>query len=221
MGIKEKISEAKSRGLSKKEIKQWLLKKGFTESYIDEHLHTKPTKLSDKHLEPIEKIKLLINPQEFFRQVHEPTITNALAMYAIIAVLVAIIFAGFSFIMSGFESTSFFIIIPFFIASIIGTFLYTIISHVTLKIMKGRGSFTDSYNVVTYSLIPALLLSLIPFIGILAYAYSILLMTIGLSYNHNISKGKAVISALMPFILLFLLVVFFIGLVIVSFTNAF
>jgi len=218
MKIDEHIRDAKSHGLSKAEIEGYLLKKGFSKSKIDEELNPKPLQFSNQKLEPMDKIKLLFNPTKFFEKVHEPSIISSFTIYVVIALIAAIATTGVSVIFSGLRMNfgNLFFFIPIFIMSVVGTFIYSAIVHITCKIMKGKGKFTDSYNVVTYSLIPAAIISIIPPLSILGIIYSIVLMTFGLSVNHNFSKGKAVVAALIPFILLFLIIILFIGLIIFS-----
>ena len=73
--------------------------------------------------------------------------------------------------------------------------------------MKGSGSYTDTYNVIAYSLVPYAILSIVPLIGFLSFIYSIILMTIGFAKYHNISKGKAVTAAIIPLVIVLVLLI--------------
>ncbi|MAE13665.1 hypothetical protein CMO92_03795 [Candidatus Woesearchaeota archaeon] len=76
------------------------------------------------------------------------------------------------------------------------------ISHALIIAFKGEGKYSSSYNVYTYSMIPYLIISVVPIVGFLAIIYSIILMIIGLSKVHNISKGKAALACLLPAVLI-------------------
>ena len=82
------------------------------------------------------------------------------------------------------------------------TFVYSGLIHVLIIAFKGKEKYSGSYNVFTYSLIPYLILSVLPLVGFFAIVYSIVLMIIGLSKVHNISKGKAVLACLLPGVLI-------------------
>lgn len=217
--LKEFIKKALEQGFSKEEIVTELLKKEYSrEEIIDVFKAGKQTQISNHtqtKLPIIDKIKLIFsNPSLFFKSVNEHTISNSLIMYIIIAAILSAINIALSFVLSygvlrqiiGI-GISFFIYPVFLGIGIILTFAFAGITHLAIKLMKGEGSYVNTYNVTVYSLIPFLILSIIPIIGFLSIIYSIVLMTIGFSIQHNISKGKSVIAALMPLIIIFVLAV--------------
>jgi len=63
-----------------------------------------------------------------------------------------------------------------------------------------------------------LILSVVPMVGFLAIIYSIILMIIGLSKVHNLSKGKAALACLLPAVLVIGLLI---GLAIMIFSRGF
>ncbi len=237
MGIKEIVKEAKNKGFSKEDIVSELKRKGYSREEIDKAFfdggkrkareQIKGEKLSD-----LKKIGYLFSkPGEVFNNFYEETIVRALGLYAIIAVIVSLLGAGVLFILRGFSGGvdySFFVfdfilIVILLGISIGGTFVYAGISHLVVRGLGGSGSFVDSYNVCTYSLIPCLIISLIvPYIGWLSIIYSIILMSFGLSEYHGISRGRAVIAALLPVIIVFVLfVLLFLYVVFVFFRGGF
>lgn len=221
--LKEFVEKAKAQGYKKEDILQDLLKKGYTKEEIERAFGKKSVvKTSSKELEITEKIKLLIAPKAFFSSVRENSIKNSLITYIISAVISGIISVSLTMILSSYRilSLGLFPIILLFI-SVIGTFVYSLIVHWVVKLMKGKGNFVDTYNACTYSLVPSVLLSVIPLIGFLAIIYSIILMTFGLSSYHNISKGKAVFAALIPLIISFVLVILLIIYLIFALRNVF
>ena len=109
-----------------------------------------------------------------------------------------------------FGSGSLFFGLGFFIFGVIMTFLYSAFIHVIMIAFKSEGSYKDSYNVYTYSMVPYLILSVIPIIGFLSIIYSFVLMIMGISRVHNVSKGKAALACLLPLVLVFGLIIGFI-----------
>jgi len=101
---------------------------------------------------------------------------------------------------------------------IVMTFLYSGLIHALIIAFKGEGTYSSSYNVYAYSMIPYLILSVVPMVGFLAIIYSIILMIIGLSKVHNLSKGKAALACLLPAVLVIGLLI---GLAIMIFSRGF
>ena len=93
---------------------------------------------------------------------------------------------------------------------IVALFIYTGIIHFIIKLMGGSGRYSDTFNAGTYSLIPFIIISIIPIIGFISIIYSIVLMTIGLAEYHGISKTKACITALLPVLVVVIIFVLFI-----------
>jgi len=224
MDISKIISDAKERGYSKNEIVSLLIKKGYSKEEISQALGTKKSSYkSQESISYTDKFKLLFSsPSGFFQSFKEDSIIESMKLYIFVLLIIFSIQYGLSLILSSFFRDIFGLsyifgifgigfYISYFIASFIGTFIYAGIAHLTLILFKGEdsiGNYTDTYNVITYSLIPTIIiLSLIPIIGFLSFIYSIILITFGLSIYHKISKGKAVVAALMPIILAVIFIV--------------
>ena len=87
------------------------------------------------------------------------------------------------------------------------TVAYAGISNLVIKGLGWEGDYVDTYNACTYSFIPTLIISAIPYVGWLSIIYSIILMGFGLSAYHKITNGKATIAALVPIIIAILFIV--------------
>jgi len=227
--LKDFLTKTLEQGYTKEDLIPELLKKGYSRQEIAEAFSPHPASRKQngaKILPVIEKIKLLFShPAQFFQEVNEDTIKPSLIAYTFIALSATIVGIVLLFIIGGFFFRGFSplfgigLIFPLvlFAIAIAGTFVYAGLSHGMIKLVKGKGTFTQTYNACTYSLIPAIILAIIPYIGVLSIIYSIVLMAFGLSEYHNISKGKAVIAALLPVILLLVLVGIFITYLLYSF----
>ena len=130
-------------------------------------------------------------------------------MYAIVGAFFSVISYAFSFGMMSMIGRGYgglggfgflYSALPFVILGIglIMTFVYSGLIHALIIAFKGEGTYFSSYNVYTYSMIPYLILSVVPMVGFLAIIYSIILMIIGISKVHNISKEKAALACLLP-----------------------
>ncbi len=231
--LKEFIAQAMEQGYTKEDLIPELIKKGYSRQEIAEAFSPHPASRKQNGTEilpVIEKIKLLFShPTQFLQEVNENTIKPALIAYTLTALSAAILGIALIFIIGGFFLRGFFplfgigFIFPLilFVFSVAGTFVYAGLSHSMIKLVKGKGTFTQTYNACTYSLIPAAILAIIPYIGWLSIIYSIVLMTFGFSEYHNISKGKAVVAALTPIILAFLILGFLILYLLFSFARIF
>lgn len=214
--LKEIVAEAKKKGFSKEDLFKELLQRGYSRKEIEEAFGNKNLKTKNKQTElgSFEKIKYLFsNPQGFFENVKDATIGKSLSLYCIAFVIGVVLLIGVSMAFSGLSlSRGYFGVSYFglfgigyaiimFVLSLIWLFIYAGIAHLLAKGVGGNGSFTDSYNAVTYSLIPPLFLMFIPIIGWLGIIYSIVLMCFGFAEYHNISKGKAVVPVLVPLVI--------------------
>lgn len=96
---------------------------------------------------------------------------------------------------------AFFILIP------MGNFVGSFIIHGFTKAYGGRERYAETYKAVIYASTPSVLLSFIPFVNVAVPIWSLVLGTIGLSINQNISKGRAFLSLItlpMMFVVAFL-----------------
>lgn len=163
-----------------------------------------------------DKIKYIFsNPRFFFDNIRtEPGIKNSLIMYSIVGLFMTSISFLYSFLsdnfgagilgtMSDIFGLPFIALgIAFFIIGIIVTFVYAGMIHIVVFAFKGRGKYSDTYNVYAYSSVPSLILSVIPVVGTLTYIYSFVLTIIGISRIHNISTGKSILACIWPILLL-------------------
>lgn len=228
--LKEIVAESKKRGYSKRDLFKELVEKGYSKKEIEEAFGSNVGKArgADKEVNYFDKIKYLFsNPNYFFQSVREKTIGRALILYLIVGLIASFMGIGVSFIFSRFFFSNAFVLLgslfsfAFLGLSLAGTFVYSGISHLVVKGFRGGGNYVDSYNVVAYSLIPYLLISVIPFVGFLAIIYSIVLMIFGFSEYHKITKGKAAFAALLPVIIAILLVGLFIVYLLFALRNLF
>ena len=178
-----------------------------------------------------DKIKYIVSdPNLFFERVKlEQGIKNSILMYAIVGAFFSVISYAFSFGMMSMISRGYgglgefgflYSALPFVMLGVglIMTFIYSGLIHALIIAFKGEGTYSSSYNVYAYSMIPYLIFSVIPMVGFLAIIYSIILMIIGISKVHNISKGKAALACLLPAVLVIGLLI---GLAIMIFPRGF
>ena len=141
-------------------------------------------------------IDVITNPVEFFSKLSpvggilEPLVFGAFVI--LIYVLGLFIFR--------FQGHFFGYIIIYYIAMMIGLFVFAIILMIVSKILEGSSGFEDSFRIVAYSSVP-IALSFIPYIGILLTFYSIYIMIIGIEKFHKIERGKAIAIGIITYIL--------------------
>ena len=210
--LKDYIEKARKKGLTKKELMPALLQKGYSKKEIEDAFSSREQTQENEFLPLGEKIKGLFQPTTFFQSFRERKIWKALAIFSVASVLwlianILIIFAT-SPGPTALSISGFFAIL-LFVFGFLAHFIWAGIAHILIRFDKHEGKFKDTYNTISYSLVPVAIISIIPYVGFLSIIYSIILMTFGLSHYHNISKGRAIIAAITPIILLIVLFVFY------------
>ena len=212
------IKSNQSKGFSERQIRLQLIKNNYKKKDIDEAFailkNKAPAndKISDGGIDFWDKLNyLLTNPNLFFEKIKsEEGMKNAFAIFAMVSFSAGIINYGVNYMMR-FILPSPYGIFGYFFSGFLGlfplvgifmqlfmSFLYSGIIHLIIKAFKGTGSYSETYKVYAYSMIPFLVLSLIPLIGGISIVYSFVLMIIGIATVHNISKGKSALACLMP-----------------------
>jgi len=218
--LKDFISEARKREYSKEELIPELLKKGYSQKEITLAFEGQNNFQDDlqnkKTLSFFEKIGKVFTPS-FFQEVREQSILSSFLTFLLVGIVVLILSFLFSLLITssyGLLRTSYpvsifstFSFVGIFILGIASTFIYSGISHFIVYLFKGQGKFIDTYNAITYSLVPFEILSIIPFIGMFSFIYSLVLSTYGLSEYHKISKGKAFTAAFIPVFIVFMVII--------------
>ena len=101
-------------------------------------------------------------------------------------------------------------------------FLYAGVVHGICKLFSGTGTYTNTYTVYGYSLVPVYIFNILPFIGaIIGAIYSLVLGTKGLSIVHEIPGVKAFLALFMPAVLVIGLLIIIIIYLLSSFAGVF
>ena len=227
------VEGARARGFSRGEIVKVLVQKGYSRKEIDESLGIKKVVsrkkvLDDKIVQKkeynyLEKIGLLFSrPTTFFDLVRENHMGPSIGLFASVSVISVILKVVVSLIFNGILGGNYFRFFGvevwgFGAITIILAFIFTFISagivHASARMMGGKGSYVDCYNVVVYSLVPAMIIaSIIPMIGFLSYVFSFVIMVYGIRSVYKLSGGKSTLVAFSPLILYVVLLVFIFGL---------
>ncbi len=183
----------------------------------------------------LNKIELIFsNPKRFFSKVKNETMGPVLVFFlyfTLITNIFSVIYYSKTYSFPAILSPLVYIGLLAFIFLTI--FINGGITHLSCKLFSGKGTFTSTLRSFIYGGLPGLILGLISgilslILGEISYMIiSILLMLVGLVYSiyleivglkmyHHISTGKALLSALAPLIVIFILVIFFIGLILMG-----
>lgn len=178
---------------------------------------------AEGQLSLLDKAKYLIsNPNYFFDRIKdEKGILNSLIFYLIcstfylasVSIFFLALFGIGGMSLGGLGSYGFLAWLPivllfaFFVLGIGFTFLYSLLVYAAVKIFGGEGTYAESYKAYTYSVAPAMLLAIIPYVGILGIIYAYFLMVIGVSRMHKLPILQSIIACLWP-ALLFLIFIF-------------
>jgi hypothetical protein len=163
--------------------------------------------------------EVIQRPSDFYK--HMPTtggyaepLTFAAISYIIYGLLSAIIslffsFMGFSFFafIGTLIMTPIFCIVVLFIAAAIFNFIY--------NILGGTGNYEGTLRFMSYASAP-MVVSWIPFIGLLGGIYALYLYIVGGMNVHKVPMEKSALAILLPTILIFLVFMILAGLAMFS-----
>ncbi len=98
------------------------------------------------------------------------------------------------------------------IQSMIWVFIGAGILHIWFKIFGGKASYQKTFQLYVYSHVPEILLGLLPILGMILWIWTMVLLVIGSQKTHKLTKNKAILIIVIPYILInviVLLITFF------------
>ncbi|MBI2652795.1 YIP1 family protein [Candidatus Woesearchaeota archaeon] len=215
----EWINSKETKGYTEKQLRDFLIKKKYKKEDIDgalKYVENKKSEASQK-FDFWDKLKYLFsNPKLFFDNIKEEKeiyhsviallvvyLAVAAAQYGLSFMLLRAVAGPFRYMAMGFFGLlgPFMLILMPIIALLLGG-LYAALVHLVVIIFSGQGRYTETFKAYAYSFIPAAMFGLIPVAGFLGYLYALVLMTIGISRQHNITYGKSAIAVLTPIFLI-------------------
>jgi len=101
-----------------------------------------------------------------------------------------------------------------FLALLFGIFLVGLILHAFVILMDGKKGVRETIKTAMYASTPGLLLGWIPFICIIGWVWSFVLLILGFRDNNGLSFEKAVLVAVIPVVLGLIMLV--LGIAVVS-----
>lgn len=193
----------------------------------------------EKRMGFLQKIKMVLrHPSDFFERVRDEKIGEAIKFYLVLYIISLILMVGLDITMTreieNIASYSVLLVLP--IVGIVGLFISTGITHLFVRLLKGKGHVYDTCKVVIYSMIPSFLIGFLEsvfltfiktsetmsfghimttwflvLLGVISFVYSLYLEVVGLSKYHNISKKRALAALVIPILIFIILVVLLIG----------
>lgn len=92
---------------------------------------------------------------------------------------------------------------------IVSAFIGGAILHIFVYIVGGRNGIEQTVKAVMYGSTPGLLLGWIPFIGVIAWIWSVVVEILGIRQLHEITTGKAVLAVVLLFVVAGILSIIF------------
>jgi hypothetical protein len=86
--------------------------------------------------------------------------------------------------------------------SLVFSFVAAGVLHVWILIFGGKGNYSKTYQLFVYSRTPGFIIGWIPFVGLIAWIYDLVLLIIGTQKVHSISKLKSILMYVIPAVLL-------------------
>jgi hypothetical protein len=88
-----------------------------------------------------------------------------------------------------------------FLFYLLGIFVEGLLMHAFVVLMGGKNDATQTIKTTMYASTPFLLLGWVPFVSIIVYIWSFVLLVIGIKENHEMELGNAVLVVLIPIVL--------------------
>ena len=166
-----------------------------------------------------ERIKgFLFRPSETFDASKEDTIGDAfkyfvvlLAIYAVLfSIMVLVAFSAMSWMvepwaaMMGLTAGPLLAVAMFvlsLISGIIAVFIMGLWMHIWVYIVGGRKGVKQTIKALMYGATPSYLLGWIPFVGLIAGIWALIVEIIGIRQLHELSTGKAVLAFILAIII--------------------
>ncbi len=104
-------------------------------------------------------------------------------------------------------ASQFFYVYMVFVALLFGVFLAGLLLHIFVILMDGKKGVRETLKTTMYAATPGLLLGWIPFICIIGWAWSFVLLILGFRDNNGLSFEKAVLVAVIPVVLGLLMII--------------
>jgi hypothetical protein len=99
-----------------------------------------------------------------------------------------------------------FLVYLVFLAALIGIFVAGLLNHVFVLMMDGKKGVEQTLKTTMYASTPTLLLGWIPFVGILGYIWTLVLLVLGFKETQDMKIEFAALVVLVPIVLLLILV---------------
>ena len=173
---------------------------------------------SEKNLSFSDKIKTaLTSPTKFYNSVKSEKGFKSPMIYLLLMSLLSIVLStAFTLV---FPPSLFGVTVPTsleasiisipiaFVIGIIATFIIAGIVHIFVYLLGGKNGFLQTFKSNVYGSTPSYLFGWIPFVNLVVGLYSLLyLIPKGISMQHNMSMGRAVLAVVLPIIIVLVLV---------------
>ncbi len=152
-----------------------------------------------------EKAKeVILTPNRFFRELDERGIGPAFYYSLVIGVISIILTIGVGLLMDfpTYSALWSYVVLFTLVSVLVFNFAMAGLLHVILLIFRGKGKYSETYQLLMYSNTVSGLFGWIPYAGFLASIWSFALIAIGAEKTRKISRAKGVFVAILYFIVL-------------------
>jgi hypothetical protein len=219
------IVNARLSGASDEIIRKVLLDAKYSEEDIDVALREAPCIYSY-----FDKLRdALFAPHKLFSELKNEKLNASIKFLAITSVFAGLLYSIVSLVLIYLEIETgskfllvfgnaillflpFIIAILFLLVSVAANFILAGILHALVKLARGHGSYVDSFKIIVYSsaplIIDALIVSLPYEIGnIVVSVWSLIIMIVGISVVHSISRLKSAVTLFIPIALIAVVII--------------
>jgi hypothetical protein len=186
----------------------------------------------------------LMSPAEAFKQVGAKSLGASYQYYAMLVLIFSILYGAVSMIMTSMvlnshvqeiamipwigpvlstnlakfgtfiATTQLFVAYAVFLALLFGIFFVGFFLHMFVLLMDGKKGIRETIKTTMFAATPMLVIGWIPYIAVIGWIWSFVLLILGFRDNNGLTLEKSVIAAILPIVLWWILMI--LGLVMVT-----
>ena len=162
-----------------------------------------------------------VEPTKTFKHVEREHYKDFLTYFAVMSIIPAVLYGVILYLGLGkfvpkLGTNPILVMVYSYIAMWVGLFIGGAWTHIWLLIMGYKGKLEDTYRATVYSLTPSYLLGWIPIVNFFTSVWSAILFIFGASEYGKIEWWKTLIALILAAVIPLIVVVFFVGLALVS-----
>jgi len=136
--------------------------------------------------------EIISKPSSFFKSLDEKGVKAAFYYSAVLSLVSLILGLGYGFLTDSTYSTIWGYLVLYWPFSVALNFLIALILHLFVKLFRGKGPYSKTYQLYIYASTPSFLLGWIPYVSFLGSVWMLVLLVIGTMHMHKLSRARTI-----------------------------